>query len=636
MIRGDDPQEPRAEIIEVSGEPALRSEIHRSTSRDARPDRLREEAASPGDGPPLGPIGARSSRAIAAAVGLVAVLGLVAFVGFVNRQPALPSGTPPPAPVVQPLISPDPIFPSTAGGLPVSSVSTAQAIAADASRADAELAVGGWYSAVRLVEACRPSLEPEGTCVSDWQAVLESRPEVRWSSDGASHPIEPGTATITPVFVDPIALPTLEGGNPSGPLEVVPPSPVVLIGHFHDDRMCAASPGPSTLCTSAFVVDGVSDLTGTIATDASPAEVDSTRLTGAAVVGVIRSHLQPAGFVLGYGALPWSADTSAPPWVEPSAAGPVADGRTVWLVRGYVGGGATSAAASNGAAIASWMAIDDVTGQVWGPLASPLAVTPLGADFPTTVDGLAVQSVSAAVLNGPRSSGLTAIGGYLSNDRSPEGCPLAPSTDKPNPCSGTQLVMIDDPGTVLQPNDATFLYEIAVPQGLPSIQPVILPGTSAPDPWAGLIGLGANVASRPVVLMGQFGDPRAPECAPRPGGGNAGCDRSFVVDQIAWIAGIPQPPSTFLGSGISPAHTAVQVTTAVLAWFMPRSTPAVVSVTSSLPADARALTGLTLVGRDPELFWIVRIVNSQPDGPVSTFLVLDDRTLGLVGVLPGS
>jgi hypothetical protein len=69
---------------------------------------------------------------------------------------------------------------------------------------------------------------------------------------------------------------------------------------------------------------------------------------------------------------------------------------------------------------------------------------------------------------------------------------------------------------------------------------------------------------------------------------------------------------------------------------MPRSTPAVVSVTSSLPADAPALTGLTLVGRDPELFWIVRIVNRQPDGPVSTFLVFDDRTLGLVGVLPGS
>ena len=632
-------EEPRAEIIEVSGDPGARSEKRRSAglqAHKAHADHTREDAATPGDGRPLGPIGARSGRAIAAAAGLVAVLGLVAFVGFVNRGPAPPVTTPTPVAVVRPLASPDPIFPSTAGGLPVSSVSTAQAIAADASRGDAELAVGGWYSAVRLVETCRPSLEPVGTCVSDWQAVLESRPEVRWSSDGVSHPIEPGTATITPLFVDPIALPALESGNPGGPLEIVPPGPLVLIGHFHDDRMCGASPGPSTLCTSAFVVDAVSDLTGTISTDASPAEVDSTRLTAATVISAIRDRLQPAGFVLGYGALPWTADSSAPPWVEPSPAGPAADGRTVWLVRGYLGGAASSAATSNGAAIASWMAIDDVTGQVWGPLAVPVAVTPLGADFPTIVDGLPVQSVSAAVLTGPSSGGLTAIGGYLSNDRSPEGCPLAPTTDKPNPCSGTQLILIDDPGPVLQPNDATFLYEIVVPQDLPSIQPVILPGTSAPDPWAGLSGLGANVGSRPVVLVGQFGDPRAPECAPRPGGGNAGCDRSFVVDQVAWIAGVPQPPSTFLGSGISPAHTPVEVATAVLAWFTSRTTPAIVSVTSSLPADAPALTGVTLAGRDPELFWIVRIVNSQPGGLPSTFLVFDDRTLDLVGVLPGS
>jgi hypothetical protein len=628
--------EPRAEIIEVSGQPGARSETPRSAGGEAGPDRPPALVATPGDGRPLGPIGARSNRAVAAAAGLVAVLGLVAFVGFSNRGLTVAVETPPPAALVHPLVSPDPIFPADMAGLPVVSVSTAQAIAADASRGAAELAVGGWYSAVRLVEACRPSLQPEGTCVSDWQAVLESRSETRWSSDGVSHPIEAGTATITPLFIDPVALPALESGNPSGPLEVVPPSPLVLIGHFHDDRLCGAAPGPSTLCTSAFVVDAVSPPEGPIATGASPAEVDSARLGRAALVGLIRGHLQPSAVVLGYGALPWSADTSAPPWVEPSAAGPPADGQTVWLVRGYLAAGGDSTAASNGGAIASWMAIDDLSGQVWGPLALPSAVTPLGPEFPTTIEGLPVQSVSAVLPNGPVSTGVIAVGGYLSNDRSPEGCPPAPTTDKPNPCSGTQLVLIDDPGTVLQPNDATFLYEIAVPQGLPAIQPVILPGTSAPDPWAGLSGLGANVASRPVVLVGQFGDPRAPECAPRPGGGSAGCDRSFVVDQIAWIAGIPQGPSTFLGSGVNPAHTPIQVAAAVSAWFTTRTTPAIVSVTSSLPADAQALTGASLDGRQRELFWIIRIVNSQTAGPVSTFLVFDDRTLSLVGVLPGS
>jgi hypothetical protein len=628
--------EPRAEIIDVSDDPGARSDAQLMVGLAANADHRPQPGLQAGVGRPVGPIGQRSSRAIAAAAGLVAVLGLVAFAGFVNRGPARPFGTPPPVPGVQPLISPDPIFPATAGGLPVLSVSTAQAIAADASGHDAELAVGGWYSAVQLVEACRPSSEPAGTCVSDWQAVLESRPEVRWSSDGTSHPIEPGTATITPVFVDPITSPALESGNPSGPLEVVPPGPVVLIGHFHDDRMCGPSPGPSTLCTSAFVVDGVSDVQGTIASGPSPAEVASTRLTAAAVVGVIRSHLQPAGFVLGYGPLPWSADTSAPPWVEPSAAGPAADGRSVWLVRGYIGGGgAGSGAASNGAAIASWMAIDDVTGQVWGPLAVPLAVTPLGAEFPTTIDGLPVQSVSAAVPTGPSSSGLIAVGGYLSNDRSPEGCPPAPTTGRPHPCNDTQLVLIDDPGSLLQPNDATFLYEIVVPPSVESIQPVILAGTTVPDPWAGLSGLETRLAARPVVLVGQFGDRRSPQCAARPGGGNPGCDRSFVIDQIAWIDGVPQGPSEFNDPALRPVHTRADVAAAVAGWFLPGATPAIVSLTSTLPVDSFQLTGVTLEPRPAVLFWVVHVVSSLPTGPTTTFLVFDDRSLNLVEVTAG-
>jgi hypothetical protein len=635
MIRGDGPEESQAEIIDVSGDPGARSDAQLTAGLAADADRRPQPRLQAGDGRPVGPIGQRSSRAIAAAAGLVALLGLVAFAGFVNRGPALPLGTPPPVPGVQPLISRDPIFPGTAGGLPVLSVSTAQAIAADASGHDAELAVGGWYSAVRLVEACRPSIEPAGTCVSDWQAVLESRPEVRWSSDGTSHPIEPGTATITPVFVDPIASPALESGNPSGPLEVVPPGPVVLIGHFHDDRMCAASPGPSTLCTSAFVVDGVSDVQGKIASGPSPAEVASTRLTAAAIISVIRSHLQPAGFVLGYGALPWSADTSAPPWVEPSAAGPAADGRPVWLVRGYLALDAGTGVPGSGGAIASWMAIDDVTGQIWGPLAVPLALTPLGAEFPTTIDGLPVQSVSAAVPTGPSSSGLIAVGGYLSNDRSPEGCPPAPTTGKPNPCGDTQLVLIDDPASLLQPNDATFLYEIVVPPSLQSIRPVILAGTTVPDPWAGLSGLETRLTSRPVVLVGQFGDRRSPQCAARPGGGNPGCDRSFVIDQIAWIDSVPQGPSEYNGSALRPVHTRADVAAAVASWFLPGATPAIVSLTSTLPADAVQLTGVTLEGRAAVLFWVVHVVSSLPGGPTTTFLVFDDRTLNLVEVTAG-
>ena len=614
MIRGDGPREPRAEIIDDDGTPLARSVAQ----------------------PPVA-IGQRPARAFATAVAIAAILVVIVFVGVSNRNPARPLGTPGVAP--SPLVSVEPgldgSFPASAAGLPVVSVGAAQAIAADASRDDAELAVGGWYTAVRLVETCQPSLMPVGACASDWQTVVESQPDVHWSSDGVSHPIVAGTASITPLFVDPVAPPDLVIGNAGGQLEIVAPTAIVLIGHFHDDRLCATSPGPSTYCTSRFVVDAVADLTGTVPTSEDPILVDSPKITQAEIVTVIRSHLRLGGFVLTYGALSWQADPSEPPYVEPSTDGPPADGRTVWLVRGYLGGTNGSGGAASGPAFASWMAIDDVTGQVWGPLSTPAEAARPAAEFPPTMDGLTVQTVAAAVPNGPTSHGVIAVAGYLSNNRAVEGCPPAPTTDKPNPCSGTQLILIDQPGTILVPNDATFLYEFAVPSNLPSIRPEILPGTTVDNPWQGLGGIGAEISPWPVVVIGQFGDPRSPECAARPGGGNAGCDRSFVVDQLPWIGGIGFGPSIFIGSGLRPRHSAPEVTSAVAGWFLPQSQPAIVSMTSTLPADSAALTGVSLEGRPKQLYWVVRVISNLPAGPASSLLVFDDRTLNLVEVSSG-
>jgi len=600
MIRGGGPDDQRAEIVEVSGE-----------------------------GRPLGPIGQRSNRPAAAAVGLVAVLGLVAFIGFVNRPPVRPVG-PSPGPA-SPAPSPNGIFPATAGGLPVVGVSTVEALATNPSGASVELAVGGWYSAVRLVEACRPSSGPVGTCISDWQAVLESRPDVRWSNDEASHPIEPGTATISPLFIDPVAPPALAGSNAGGPLEIVAPSPLVLIGHVRDDRLCGEANGPTALCASSFVVDAVAGLDGSIPRAAGPAAVGSTKLTSASVVDLVRGRLQPGGFVLGFGALPWSVDVSAPPWVEPSGLGPPVDGRTVWLVRGYLPRDA--GVAVDGGAIASWLAIDDETGQMWGPMATAATRLGLPAGFPTTVDGLPVEAVGDALPTAAGGPGVVAIGGFLSNDRAVDGCPPAPASDKPDPCSGTSLVLVDRPDGVLQANDATFLYAIVVPPGVPSIRPVVVPGTSVPDPWAAAAGPAARLESRPVVLVGRFGDSRSPECAARPGGGNAGCDRSFVIDQIAWIDGVDQGSSVYVAVGRQPTHTAGDVAAAVAGWFLPAVQPAVVSMTATLPAESARLTGLALDGRAAEVFWVVRVIGAPAGGPAtSTFLVFDDRTLSLVEV----
>jgi hypothetical protein len=603
MTQGDRPDEPRAEIIEVTGE-----------------------------GRPLGPIGGRSSRSLLAVVALVVVLGLAGLAGLTTLARSQPQG--PPGASALPSgglsLGPGPSFAPTAAGLPILSVGDALS-AFDADQTSrTEVAVSGWYSAVRLVERCQPSPEPVGNCVSDWTSVLESQPDTVWSGDGTTHPTQPGTSQINLRFIDPVVAPELASDFSGPSLEVVPPSPLVLVGHFDDDRVstCAGATPLATGCRSVFVVDAVADRTGAIPTAPAMLPLSGAQLTSATVVDLIRANLQPGGFVLSFGAVVWTSGPSVQSVVEPSTVGPPADGRTVWLVRGYLDARST-------APLASWMAIDDVTGQVWGPLATVPVVQPLAAGFPTTIDGLPVESVSAALARGTDPSGLTAVGGYLSNDRAVEGCPPAPTTDKPNPCSGTQLVLVDRSDAVLQPNDATFLYEIVVPQGAASIRPVVLPGTTVPDPWADMTTIAGRLTPQRVVLLGQFGDRRSPECAPRPGGGNAGCDRSFVIDQIAWVEGAVQGPSAFSGSALRPVHDRTDVAAAVAGWFLPGATPAIVSITSTLPADAAELTGVNLDGRARQLYWVVLVVSTPPGGPTGTFLVFDDTTMNLVEVSSG-
>lgn len=270
------------------------------------------------------------------------------------------------------------------------------------------------------------------------------------------------------------------------------------------------------------------------------------------------------------------------------------------------------------------------------PTPTPLVVQPLDAGFPATIEGLPVESVSAALARGPDPGGLVAVGGYLSNDRAVEGCPPAPTTDKPNPCSGTELVLVDEPAPSLLANDATFLYDIVVPAGAASIRPVILPGTGVPDPWADSTSIAARLAPQRVVLLGEFGDRRALQCAARPGGGNAGCDRSFVLEQIAWIHGVAQGPSEYGGPNVVPVHDRADVDRAVAGWFLPGRMPAIVSITSTLPGDAAELAGVNLEGRPNGVYWVVLVVSTTQGAPAGTYLVFDDRTMNLVEVSSGS
>ncbi len=573
-----------------------------------------------GDGPQgwSGSVGRRSSRGILMATGLVAVLGVLGVVAI--SQLAGPTRT------GQPGASPAAIsgLPDSIAGLSVVSVGAALQAIADPSAGATEQAVGGWYTAQRGEQPCPPP-EPGGRCLSDWTAFLDSAPDPAWNADGSLRLSGPAPEFLDPVFLDPIERPGTGVTSSNAAFETVPPTAVVLVGHFHDDRLTNSL---------AFVVDAVADQAGVLAPD-SVGLVPGTQLTSGGVTQLIRANLKGGAVVLGFGALPWAAGEVKVTGLEPPDGGPPADGRTVWLIRGYLpDSSATPNTKPKAAPLASWLAIDDATGQIWGPMAAPAVATDLPPHIPITIDGLPVKTVAAALPTEAGRSPLLAIGGYLSNDRAPEGCPPMPTTDKPDPCSGTQLVLVDRPISVLQPDDATFLYVIAVPPGAASIRPVILPGTSAADPWALATRASDRESPRPVVLVGQFGDPRSPECAPRPGGGSAGCDRSFVVDQIAWIDGVSQDPSVYLQPGQAPGHVFKEVSQAVSGWFLPDAQPAIVSITATTVADSAGLTGVSLAERKPGLVWVVRVVSSLPDGPASSSLVFDDQDLALVAVSP--
>ncbi len=91
----------------------------------------------------------------------------------------------------------------------------------------------------------------------------------------------------------------------------------------------------------------------------------------------------------------------------------------------------------------------------------------------------------------------------------------------------------------------------SVPADLASIQPVVLPGTSVARP----VGRRHDARRPPRRTAGRAGRTSwailvRRNVRARPGGGNAGCDRSFVVQQLAWLDGLPTDPSVFVGPGL--------------------------------------------------------------------------------------
>jgi hypothetical protein len=549
------------------------------------------------------------------AVGVAALLVVVAGVALAAARANLLTG---PGPQVAPDLSI--IFPATAAGLPVINVAAANLKDSDGSVGATELAVAGWYNELRTQGPCYPADPPGSPCPAARTASLLSTAQAIFAPDG-TRIADPGVDSLAPVFVDPVRPPDLTASPRTGTASIVAPTPLVLIGHFHDDRAAACSVGTaqSVVCDPAFVVDAVADLTSVVRS-ASGVAPPGTRLNSAAVVAAVRGQVQPGGFALEFGPIDWLSDPLTFSSVEPSQDAPLAVGPTVWLVRGYLDGAA------------SWLAIDDTTERIWGPLARPALANPLAPGIPHAIEGLEVRSVEAALRAEAGCCQLVAIGGYLSNDRAPEGCPPAVTPGKPNPCGDTELAILDQPGSILLPNDQTFLYDLVIPPNTPSIKPIFVPGTTIPDPWQGVSGLAARIEPREVILVGQFGDPRSPECAARPGGGNAGCDRSFVVDQVAWIEGTAEGPAISMEPGIVATHSAAEVALLVPGDQKVGSTSQIVSMIATSRASSESLAGVVTADKanGAELVWIVRIVASSPGDPArSQFLLFDDRTLDL-------
>ena len=605
MLSPEAPErDPRAEIVEISS-----------------------QAVAWPDDPPEGSFRGRTSsgswltRRRAAAAG--AALVLIAGVALASQSSLFSSPGPNPAPgLPSPPPAPETIFPATAAGLPVVGIDVALARDQEPASGTTELAVRGWYTAKETLAVCHPTGVPYVPCGELWTTRLVSAATPWFGPDGSLLPPAPGVVALQTVFVPPLRKPDLAVVNPLQTHPTIAPTPLVLIGHFHDDR-ATGCPAPvrtqAVACDPGFMVDAVADLTGLVRPSTTNVSGLAVGLKPADVIDRIRGHVRPGGTILEFGPVVWFSDGINFSVVESDPHGPPADARYVWLARGYLNGSA------------SWLAIDDITGQLWGPLTTSPSPIPVASGIPAQIGNLPVQSVSGVLQELPPCCQLVAVGGYLSSDRAPEGCPPERSTGKPTQCSDTQLALVDTPGPILERNDTTFLYGIGVPAGTAVIRPVIPAGTNAPDPWAGVTGLAARVGPRQVVLIGQFGDPRSPECAPRPGGGSAGCDLSFVVDQIAWMNGDLQPRSTYLVARRSFAHTPDQIVEAVQVMLTTGTEPMIVSITATTPADSLALTGIDESRQRSALLWVVRYsLVTSGSVVVSGYSVLDDATEAVV------
>lgn len=481
-------------------------------------------------------------------------------------------------------------FPAEVAGLLVHSITDIPRLLADPALGDTELAIAGWYSASDLALPCpfesspAPPIEIRCSDVHAWLSATD-RP-ILSASGSFVQPANPA-ALVALRFVPP-ADPLGGDGGQRHAMNTTP-RPVVVIGHFHDERSSRCPADELSTCEQTFVVDVVSSSGGTLfnapTSVADPAP--KTRLSAGDALRLAQNQVGADAVVLQIG-LEFGSD---PPWFLTKF---VADCLCppTWFVRGYryLAAGTTDPRPP-GTPVAGWLVIDDATGAISGPLTEgippqptpyPYASPPVG--FPSTIEGLPVRTVAdLADLARPRSGDDApfAVAGWLFHQ------PVASCLSLP----------CDQRLDVLAGTDSLASAAGAV------IYPVVLPGSaSLPEP-------ANDLAPRRVILVGHQDDPRA-----RRAQGSIGAPEAtdFVLDQVAWLDGVEQPATAWIEPGIKPIRTLSDVL--VTAGPMPAGQTWLVSAAAVRAGD------LAMIGAEPSsndmtgIVWVLRMVGANPVG----------------------
>jgi hypothetical protein len=554
-----------------------------------------------------------STVRLVSGLAVVAVLAVLVLPRSSGPGPSAPSPSAPGASAVAggPSGSPAPGVPgfsATAAGLAVRSVADAGRLVADPTTLDTELAVAGWYSARDLALPCpyQVPTSPVAFRCEDVAAWLSGTDQPLLSVDGSPPASTDTGGTLDLRFIDPVA--PLPGGQGPRQAMITTPVPVIVVGHFHDERSARCTTDEMADCQRAFVVDTVAGRDGRIpdpSTTPAGCPLDARcgaplwRLSNADVAARARSWVGSNGAILSLG----RELGSDPPWFDQQTNLDCLC-RATWFVRGYsfLPTGANDPRVA-GTPVAGWLFVDDQTAAVsgslyndGGPTATPAPPSP-PARFPASIEGLPVMSVSEAISRNAVDDRPVAIAGSLFQ-APPRPCP----TPDAGACQRDRLTLSDLERVTI--NDGAGASSMVVAPAGDLLHPAILTGSDMLPP--------PSADGRPlhVILVMHRGDPRAD----RDGPGRPVASQDYVLDQVAWVDGAGQPAAVYIEPGIKPTltpETALRVAGPIQTgqtWTISMS---------AVRANDLATIGSTATTDAAGIVWLIRLTGKNPLDPTS-------------------